>query len=97
MTDQANLTRALDLRISAGSECGFYVQEAGEIIAAFTSRAELADWLEDRLGLVPGETEREERELAAYRAAHSNVDRFPNVAGGQVVPPERRSRRFFGR
>jgi len=97
MTEQSNLTRTLDVRVTAAAETGFIVWEAAEPIAAFTSRAELADWLEDRLGLVAGETEREERELAAYRAAHSNVDRFPNVAGGQVVPPERRSRRFFGR
>jgi len=89
--------RQLDLRIAAAGEIGFVVWEASEVVAAFTSRAELADWLEARLGLVAGEAEREAAELAAYRASVGNVERFPKIAGGHTAPPEPRPRRFFGR
>lgn len=96
MTDDEPLAkRALDLRVSAARDTGFVVWEAGEAIAALTSRAELADWLYERLGSIPGEREREARDLAATEAALGNVERFPNVARPRTDPPRRRSR-FFG-
>ena len=86
--------RHLDLRITACRDTGFLIWEAGAPIAAFSSRAELADWVEERLGLLPGEQEREARELAAYHAADGNIKRFPNVATPRTETPARR-RRFF--
>lgn len=41
-------TRVLDLRITAAQRAGFVVMEAGEIVAAFTTAAELAMWVETR-------------------------------------------------
>lgn len=58
--------RALDIRITAGVDVGFVVWEAGEVLAALTSRVELAEWIETRLGLVAGEQEREAAERAEY-------------------------------
>jgi hypothetical protein len=78
--------RALDIRLSAGRDVGFLVWEGGEVIAAVTSRAELAQWLEERLGLIPGEREREEREFAAMRDAMGNVESFPNVIKTRTAP-----------
>lgn len=57
------MTRSIDIRISAAAEKGFVIHEAGEIVAAFTSRAEVAQWIEDRLGEVDGEVERERRDI----------------------------------
>lgn len=96
MTDTPDTLRHLDLRITAGRDAGFIVWEAAEAIAAFSSRAELADWLEDRLGSMPGEQEREAREIAAYHAARGNVERFPNVASPRTDPPPRRTRWLTG-
>lgn len=67
------MTRAIDIRISAAAERGFVVHEAGEIVAAFTSRAEVAQWIEDRLGLVDGEVDRERQDMA------DTIESFPNV------------------
>lgn len=67
------MTRVLDIRISAAAERGFVVHEAGEIVAAFTSRAEVAEWVEQRLGLVDGEIDRERRDIA------DTIEAFPNV------------------
>jgi hypothetical protein len=88
--------RHADLRITACRETGFLVWDGAEPIAAFSSRAEVADWIEQRLGSLPGEQEREAREFAAYQSAIGNVERFPNVAAPRVDPPPRRSR-FFQR
>jgi hypothetical protein len=41
--------RMLDLRITAGQETGFLVWENAEILAAFSSAAEVAQWIETRL------------------------------------------------
>ena len=80
--------RDLDVRISAAGQVGFVVWEAGAIVASLTSRAEVADWIEQRLGIVPGERERED----ADRAAYSNVERMPNIAQPRT---EKRRGRFF--
>lgn len=57
------MTRSIDIRVSAASERGFVIMEAGEVVAAFTSRAEVAQWIEDRLGEVDGEIERERQDI----------------------------------
>ncbi len=67
------MSRHLDIRISAAAEKGFVIHEAGEIVAAFTSRAEVAQWIEDRLGLVDGEIERERQDIS------DTVQEFPNI------------------
>lgn len=54
----------IDIRIAAGTEIGFYIQEAGSIVACFRSAAEVAQWVEDRLRQMPGEAEREATEQA---------------------------------
>lgn len=95
MVDATNW-RQVDIRISAAAEIGFVAWENGTIVAAFTSRAEIADWIEQRLGLLPGEVEREARELEAYRTAMDNVEKFPRVASPRTDPPARRTRRLFG-
>lgn len=87
--------RECDLRIAAAAEIGFYVQEAGHVIACFVSRAELADWIEARLLEVTGEREREEIERRHYEAGQANVERFPNIAQRPRTEPRRRTR-FFG-
>lgn len=88
--------RALDIRISSGTEVGFLVWEAGQVVAALTSRVEVADWLEHRLGSIPGEREREARDLASTQAAFGNVERMPNVAQSPPAVPSR-SRGYFKR
>lgn len=65
--------RETDLRITAGLEVGFCVWEAGEVVAALTSASELAEWIERRLGKVPGEAERESRDRAEAIEALPNV------------------------
>lgn len=88
--------RHLDLRIAAATHVGFTIWEGGEIVAALTSRAEVAQWLEERLGAIPGEHEREARDFDAMQAALANVERMPNVAQrARTEPP--RPRTFFGR
>lgn len=67
------MSRHLDIRIGAAVEKGFVIHEAGEIVAAFTSRAEVAQWIEDRLGLVDGEIERERQDIS------DTVHDFPNI------------------
>ncbi len=67
------MTRSIDIRISAAAEKGFVIHEAGEIVAAFTSRAEVAQWIEDRLGEVDGEIDRERQDMA------DTVEHFPNI------------------
>lgn len=78
-----------EIRISCPQEQGFIVWSEGNIIAGFTSRAELADWIENALGEIPGEKEREAKDMAAAQA-YGNVERFPNVASPRSEP--RRSR-----
>jgi len=67
------VSRALDIRISAAADIGFIVHEAGEAVAAFTTRAELANWIEDRLGQLPGEVEREQRDRSDAMATFPQV------------------------
>lgn len=91
-------TRSLDLRISAPPDIGFIVWSAGEPVAAFTTRAQLCAWLEETLGSLPGELEREAAVSmpghADSQADLSNVERMPNVARPRTEPPKRN--RFFG-
>lgn len=65
----------LDIRIRKARERGFYIEEAGGIVAAFTTRAEVANWIEDRLGQVPGEIEQERQDLADTMVAMPRVAR----------------------
>ena len=67
------MSRVIDIRISAAAERGFCIYEAGEIVAAFTSRAEVAEWIETRLGEVDGEIDRERQDMA------DTIENFPNV------------------
>lgn len=75
-----------ELRISCPRDQGFIVWESGEPIASLTSRAELAEWIERALGAIPGEAEREQRDLAAMQEALGNVTSFPNVASPRTDP-----------
>lgn len=92
------MTRSIDLRISAPPDTGFIVWSAGEPVAAFTTRAQLCAWLEDTLGSLPGELEREasltSQEHSGVQADMSNVERMPNVARPRTEPPK--SRRWLG-
>lgn len=83
-----------ELRISCPRDNGFIVWSAGEPIAAMTSRAELADWIERHLGDIPGEREREAEDLASTQEALSNVERFPTVIEPRT---EVRKRGLWGR
>jgi len=69
-----------ELRISCPQDQGFIVWSAGDPIAALTSRAELANWIELALGDIPGEREREASDLAAMQEALGNVEKFPRIA-----------------
>ena len=89
------LFRHVDLRITAPAETGFLVWEGGEVIAAFTSRSELAQWLEDRLGLIPGEREKEAQAMAEMQNAMTNVERMPNVVRPRTEPSQKRG--YFAR
>lgn len=80
------MTRDLDIRISAASDRGFVIQEGGVTVAALTTRAEVAQWIEDRLGEVPGEVEQERQDIADAQEA------FPNVVRARTGP-----RGFFSR
>jgi hypothetical protein len=51
--------RELDIRVSAASQVGFVIWEAGVAVAALTSAAELGEWVERRARAVFGEVERE--------------------------------------
>lgn len=44
------MSRDIEIRITAAAQTGFVAQEAGEIVAAFSTRHELARWIEERLG-----------------------------------------------
>lgn len=64
------MTRSLDIRITAASEAGFVVYEAGEIVAALSTAAELARWIEDAARDVDG---------AKQPPAESDPVTMPNV------------------
>lgn len=74
---------SLDIRITKAKDVGFVVWEGGEIIAALEDRTRVAMWIEERLGDIPGERERE------LKNAASNVERMPNVAQRQESQPRR--------
>ena len=78
-----------ELRFSCPREQGFIVWAECEPIAAFTSRSELADWIERALGEIPGEREREARDMAATQAAFGNVESFPSVTQKARTEPPR--------
>jgi hypothetical protein len=87
--------RHVDLRVAAARDVGFAIYEAGEIVAAVTSRAEVAEWIERRLGLLPGELEREAVDFEATREAMANVELMPQVVRPRTEP-RRRGRGLFG-
>jgi hypothetical protein len=92
---QSDHPRFIDLRITAAPEVGFIAWQNGEPLAAFTSRYEVAQWLELRLGQVPGEIEREARDFEATRDAMATAgDSMPNVVRHPRTQPKRRS--LFG-
>jgi len=74
------MSRDIDIRISAASDKGFAVHESGTLVAALTTRAEVAQWIEDRLGSVPGEVEREQHEIEQAQ------NEFPNVVRARTGP-----------
>ena len=51
--------RLLDIRVNAATHVGFVIWEAGVVVAALTSAAELGEWIERRARELPGEIERE--------------------------------------
>jgi hypothetical protein len=84
------MSREIDLRITAPPEQGFCVWESGEMLAAFTSRYELAQWLERRLGVLPGEQEREAADMADMQRSLGNVEAFPSVVRPRTEPKRTR-------
>ncbi len=78
------MPRDVNIQITAAQETGFLAWESGEVVAAFTSRAEIANWLEARLGDLPGEKEREAQDQA------DTVEAMPNVI-------RHRSQRWFNK
>lgn len=83
-----------ELRISCPREQGYIVWCDGEPIAAITSRAELADWIEQHLSAIPGEQEREARDMEAAQRALANVEPFPKVISPRT---EGRKSRLWGK
>lgn len=84
--------RTVELRITAPPDRGFIVWVAGEPVAAFGDRFGLAEWLRVELGELPGEREREARDLALAREAMSNVEDMPRVARkDDDEPPKKKS------
>ena len=81
MTEPAPATEreTLDLRISAGHDIGFLVQEAGHVVAALSTPGELATWIETRLRSVAGEREREAAERADQPTGPRIVQATPPV------------------
>lgn len=97
MSDQPHDThqpRALDIRLTCGTDVGFAVWEGGQLVAAFKWRHQIAEWLFDRLAELPGEIEREQREMPP--PPPDNVQDFPRVAQRPRTEPPR-GRGFFGR
>lgn len=80
------MSRDIDIRISAATDRGFAIHEGGQLVAALTTRAEVAEWIEDRLASVPGEVEREQQEIEQAQQD------FPNVVRARTGP-----RGFFSR
>lgn len=73
--------RELDIRISAASQTGFCIWEAGVVVAAVTSAAEVAEWVERRLRTLPGEREREAQDMADTLHSMPNVIRAQQGGG----------------
>lgn len=70
MSDRSDMP---PIMVRAAADIGFTIEEAGHVVAALTSAAEVAQWMETRLGSLPGEQERE----AADRAA--TIEALPQV------------------
>jgi hypothetical protein len=75
-------TRASKLFIEPAQVVGFTVWQDGKMLAALTSRAEVANWIEDHLGSLPGEREREARDYEATRRDMPNIIRPEETAPG---------------
>ena len=69
-----------DIRVRKAKERGFFIEEAGSVVAAFSSRSEVANWIEDRLGEIPGEIERENQDM------HDTVMAMPRVLRDRTGP-----------
>ncbi len=67
------MTDRIQLVITQAAEVGFTISEGGEVVAALTSRHEVAQWIEDRLGNLPGVAEREAQDMADATEAFPNV------------------------
>ena len=72
-------SRQVDIRITAAIDVGFCVWEAGEVVAALKDRADVAEWVERRLGRIEGELNREEGERQERVIEMPNVMRLPTT------------------
>lgn len=64
------------LMIQPAARIGFVIMMDSHVIAALSTRAEVAQWIEDELGiLIPEEIERERSEIDAAK------QEFPRVVG----------------
>lgn len=73
----------LDIRVTAASERGFLAWEAGEIVAGFSTGAEVAMWLEHRLRRI----ERDKDGIGGGGAdgPHDDGDQIARIAGSGGV------------
>jgi len=71
------MTRDLDIRIRAAKERGYIVEEAGEVVAAFSTVDEVADWMKER-----------ERHGDDKSGSYTVVEteKFPNVVRERTEP-----------
>ena len=77
------------IMVTAPRDIGFIVWSEGSPIAALTSRAELANWVERHFGDIPGEREREEEERKEMMESLANVEAMPNVLGRPRTEPRK--------
>lgn len=49
MTDTPPRVRDLDIHVTMAAETGYMIQDAGVVVAAFSTAAELCAWLEAKL------------------------------------------------
>ena len=78
----AEIDRKMSLRIEPAATKGFIIWEAGEIVAGLSTRAEVANWIEDRLGSIPGEQEQEAADLVALREDLPNITKLERSRPG---------------
>lgn len=71
-----------DIRITKADDTGYGIWIASRLVAALTTRAEVAEWIERHLG-TPEIIEREQQEIADVR------EQYPRVVGAPRTNPRR--------